>query len=60
MLDILLFTLLAAQDPKEPVILECVRWIWSGDVYNRKIVCLEWKIKDCSNRLYPYICKSGT
>ena len=21
----------------------CVRWAWSGDVYNRKVVCLEWK-----------------
>ena len=57
MLDILLFTILAAQ---EPIIFECVKWSWTGDVYNRKIVCLEWKIKDCSNRLYPYICKSGT
>ena len=57
MLDILLFTLLTAQ---EPIIFECVKWSWTGDVYNRKIVCLEWKIKDCSNRLYPYICKSGT
>lgn len=22
---------------------ECVRWAWSGDVYNRKVVCLEWR-----------------
>jgi len=22
---------------------ECVRWTWSGDVYNRKVVCLEWR-----------------
>jgi len=21
----------------------CVRWTWTGDVYNRKVVCLEWK-----------------
>jgi len=21
----------------------CVRWSWTGDVYNRKVVCLEWK-----------------
>jgi hypothetical protein len=20
----------------------CKRWTWSGDVYNRKVVCLEW------------------
>jgi hypothetical protein len=22
---------------------ECVRWAWLGDVYNRKVVCLEWR-----------------
>jgi hypothetical protein len=21
----------------------CVRWAWTGDVFNRKVVCLEWK-----------------
>jgi hypothetical protein len=25
---------------------ECVRWSWTGDVYNRKVVCLEWRKKD--------------
>lgn len=25
---------------------ECVRWQWSGDVYNRKVVCLEWRDRD--------------
>lgn len=25
---------------------ECIRWTWSGDVYNRKVVCLEWRKKD--------------
>ena len=25
---------------------ECVRWSWSGDVYNRKVVCLEWRKTD--------------
>jgi len=25
---------------------KCIRWSWSGDVYNRKVVCLEWKRKD--------------
>jgi hypothetical protein len=24
---------------------ECVRWTWSGDVYNRTVVCLEWRKK---------------
>jgi hypothetical protein len=22
---------------------ECVRWTWVGDVYNRKVICLEWR-----------------
>lgn len=21
----------------------CKRWTWIGDVYNRKVICLEWK-----------------
>jgi hypothetical protein len=21
----------------------CVRWAWTGDVYNRKVVCLQWE-----------------
>ena len=25
---------------------ECIRWTWSGDVYDRKVVCLEWRKKD--------------
>ena len=25
---------------------ECVRWTWHGDVYNRTVVCLEWRDKD--------------
>ena len=25
---------------------ECLQWTWSGDVYNRKVVCLEWRDKD--------------
>ena len=25
---------------------QCVRWTWSGDVYNRKVICLEWKKKE--------------
>jgi hypothetical protein len=22
---------------------ECIRWTWGGDVYNRKVICLEWR-----------------
>ena len=25
-----------AQEPR------CVRWTWTGDVYNRRVVCVEW------------------
>lgn len=25
---------------------ECVKWTWSGDVYSRKVVCLEWRKKE--------------
>ena len=24
---------------------ECVRWYWVGDVYDRKVYCLEWREK---------------
>ena len=37
----------------------CVRWKWTGDVFNRTVYCVEWAIKYCSNRLYPEICKGG-
>jgi hypothetical protein len=47
----------ALSKQKEPPVYECIRWTWFGDVYNRKVVCLEWKEKDCSNRLYKNICK---
>jgi len=24
----------------------CVKWTWVGDVYNRKVYCIEWKKVD--------------
>lgn len=36
----------------------CVRWTWKGDVFERKVICLEWKPLDCSNRMYPEICRT--
>jgi len=24
----------------------CIRWTWTGDVYNRTVVCLEWHKKE--------------
>ena len=25
---------------------ECIKWTWSGDVYKRTVVCLEWRKPD--------------
>ena len=46
-----------ARDSGNAITNECVRWTWSGDVYGRKVTCVEWRKKDCSNRLYKEICK---
>jgi hypothetical protein len=39
---------------------ECVRWRWTGDVFNRKVYCVEWRVKDCSNRLYKELCEKSS
>ena len=39
---------------------ECVRWTWTGDVFNRKVYCLEWRVKDCSNRLHKELCEKSS
>ena len=31
--------MLAGMLAKEP---RCVKWTWTGDVYNRRVVCVEW------------------
>jgi hypothetical protein len=55
----LLITLTASSKEKVDEILICVRWQWTGDVFNRKVYCVEWIKKDCSKRLYKDICKTG-
>ena len=35
--------MLAGMLANEP---RCVRWTWTGDVYNRRVVCLEWQKKE--------------
>ena len=35
----------------------CSRWTWTGDVYDRQVMCVAWQKKDCSNRLHKEICK---
>ena len=37
----------------------CVRWQWVETALEQKVKCIEWATRDCSNRLYPDICKRG-
>jgi hypothetical protein len=37
----------------------CERWQWTGDVFERKVYCVKWIKKDCSNRMYKELCKLG-
>ena len=41
-----LMLLLLVSFPVEASRWECVRWTWTGDVYNRKVICLEWSDRD--------------
>ncbi len=59
MYEFILFMAIMSKPP-EPPVYECVRWTWTGDVYNRKVVCLQWREKDCSNRLHKTACRLGT
>jgi hypothetical protein len=46
MLDwILLLALAKEPDVKKQPEWECVRWTWTGDVYHRTVICLEWRKK---------------
>ena len=42
----LLLLIVAAAPLSQATKPDCVRWSWTGDVYNRKVVCLEWRNKD--------------
>lgn len=55
----LLITLTASSQDKVDEIWICLRWQWTGDVFNRKVYCVEWVKRDCSKRLYKEICKLG-
>jgi hypothetical protein len=46
-----------AKDAHKEEILVCVRWKWTGDVFERKVYCVQWEKKNCSNRLHKEICK---
>ena len=43
---ILLLMLVVVIMPSSAARYECIRWSWSGDVYNRQVICLEWRIKE--------------
>lgn len=45
-----------AKEPNKDEVLVCVRWRWTGDVFERKVYCVEWEKKDCSKRLHKEIC----
>ena len=51
-----IFLIAVAKDNKEEVLV-CVKWKWEGDVFERKVYCVQWQKKDCSNRLHKEICK---
>jgi hypothetical protein len=47
------------QTPDKDITWMCEKWQWSGDVFERKIMCIKWIKKDCSNRMYKELCKLG-
>jgi len=55
MYEWILVVALAKEPNKDPVKKwpewECVRWAWTGDVYDRRVYCLEWRKRD--NRWIP-------
>ena len=61
---ILLSTIVIASEEKIKIdkkaeALVCIRWQWRGEPVNGKSTCIEWAKKDCSNRLFPELCKLG-
>lgn len=45
-LILLLLIMVVIVVPSSAAKRECVRWTWTGDVYNRVAICLEWRDKD--------------
>jgi hypothetical protein len=61
---LLVFTMVVSSEQtsnglKKDEVWLCVRWKWTGAPLEGKTNCVEWAKKDCSNRLYPEICKRG-
>jgi hypothetical protein len=57
--EILIVTTVVAAKPELPPVQQCVRWSWTNDIYDRKVICIEYRIKDCNNRMYESICRTG-
>jgi hypothetical protein len=61
---LLLLTMVVSSDEpnnglKKDEVWVCVRWQWAATPSEGRVNCVEWAKKDCSNRLYPEICKRG-
>jgi hypothetical protein len=51
MFDWIIVLALAQEPVKKWPEWECVRWKWTGDVYERRVICLEWRKRE--NRWIP-------
>ena len=49
----------SSEEKRRDEVKYCVRWTWTGDVYDRQVRCVEWAVRDCSNRLHKEICRLG-
>jgi hypothetical protein len=58
MLLLVFLPVAASQDKK--IEYRCIRWTWSGDVYNRKVVCLQWeKVVPKNNAVVVFLIERG-
>ena len=57
--SVLVLTASSDQGLKKDEVRVCVKWQWVSTALEGKVQCIEWATKDCSNRLYPEICRRG-
>ena len=53
------FLLVSTEQKDNNITWICEKWQWTGDVFERKVYCVKWIKKDCSNRMYKELCKLG-
>lgn len=46
----LMLAMLVVIIPASQLRWECVRWSWTGDVFERKVICLEWRDRDAPKK----------